>query len=173
MGLLDRVLGRKADFIPEPVAAGVPRADALAVDRYERALRAAPTDVIERAHLEAFEKLTPAQLDLVFERFTADAATEADRPADARPASLARSAVKAEARQPGAIARVLGTDAATANIWVGSAILDTVIWYSIASTALGSWASHDDGSAGAGSDVGADVGSDAAGDSFGFGDFGF
>lgn len=165
MGLLDRILGRKADLILQPVAAGVHREDALAVEKYERMLRTAPPDVIERAHLEAFEKLTPAQLGLVFDRFTATAPSEVDRPADARPASLARSAANAETRRPGTISRALGSDPAGTGVWVGSAVLDTVIWYAIASTALTTWASHDDG--------GSMAGSDAAADAFGFQDLGF
>ena len=165
MGLLERILGRKADLIPQPEATGVLREDAEAVEKYERMLRTAPPDVIERAHLEAFEKLTPAQLGLVFERFTSTAPTEDDKPADARPATLARSAANAESRQPGAVSRALASDSANASVWAGSAVLDTVIWYAIASTALTTWTSHDD--------AGSATGPDAAVDAFGFEDLGF
>ena len=165
MGLLERILGRKADLMPQPQAAGVLREDAAAVEKYERMLRSAPDDVIERAHLEAFEKLTPTQLGLVFERFTAIAPTEGDRPADARPATLARSAANAETRAPGAVSRALGSDPAGASVWAGSAILDIVIWYAVASTALTTWTSYDDGASIAGPD--------AAAGAFGFEDLGF
>ncbi|HYI32857.1 MAG TPA: hypothetical protein VEX88_05285 [Glaciibacter sp.] len=141
MGLLDLVLGRKLDMEPEPVAAGASREDARAVDRYEQMLRTAPSDVIEKVHVEAFEKLTPAQLDLLLERFSADAPSPEERPADAQPATLARAAAQAETRQPGALARIFKGDHSGISpaTWVGYSILDTVAWYAIASVAFGSW----------------------------------
>jgi len=36
-------------------------------------LRTAPPDGIENVHVQAFDKLTPAQLDILFEGLTADA----------------------------------------------------------------------------------------------------
>lgn len=142
MGLLDLVLGRKLDMKPVPVAAGASREDARAVDRYERMLRTAPSDVIEKVHVEAFEKLTPAQLDLLLERFTAEAPSPEERPADARPATLARSAAQAETRQPGALARIFKGDHSGISpaTWMSYSILDTVAWYAIASVAFGAWA---------------------------------
>jgi hypothetical protein len=142
MGLLDRVLGRKLDLKPEPVPAGVPVKDARAVDRYERMLRTAPPDVVENVHVQAFEKLTPAQRDVLFERLTADASSQEARPADARPASLARAAAQAESRQPGALSRIFKADQSgiAPAIWIGSSIIDTVAWYAIASVAFNSWA---------------------------------
>ena len=98
MGLMDRILGRKVELEKAPVPAGMTIADARAVDRYQQMLRTAPTDVIERAHVEAFERLTPAQLDLLFERLTADAEQNDERPVDAKPASLARSTARAGRR---------------------------------------------------------------------------
>lgn len=144
MGLLDLVLGRKTDMEPEPVAVGASRADARAVDRYERMLRTAPPDVIENVHVQAFEKLTPAQLDLLFERFTANAPSHAERPADARPATLARAAAQAENRQPGALTRIFKTDQGgnASATWAGASMLDTVAWYAIASVAFSSWAPY-------------------------------
>ena len=146
MGLLDRFLGRKAEPEPEPAAAGVPIRDAAAVDEYERMLRTAPQDVLEQAHVEAFERLTPAQLDLLFERFTATATSDDERPADARPASLARSAARAERRRPGTITRTLEETQAGAetNVLVGATIIDAVIWYSLASVAWSTWNDPDD-----------------------------
>lgn len=147
MGFLDRVLGRKADMEPEEVAPGG-RPNAEAVADYERMLRTAPSEVITQAHAEAFEKLTPAQLDLLYERFTANALTTEDRPANAQPGSLAESAAKAEKRKPGAIARALGDDTTGVglNALVAASIFDTIVWYSIASVAWGSWSAPDDGS---------------------------
>jgi hypothetical protein len=146
MGLLDRILGRKAELQDAPPPAGVPPRDAAAVERYERMLRTAPPEVIEAAHVEAFERLSPAQLDLLFERFTASATADDERPADARPASLARSAATTERRRPGSIARTLEeTDArAQTNLIVGASILDAVVWYSVASLAWSDWNLPDD-----------------------------
>jgi uncharacterized protein YbjQ (UPF0145 family) len=44
------------------------RADKRAVRAYERMLRSAPRDAIDRTQLDAFEKLTDAQLNLLFQR---------------------------------------------------------------------------------------------------------
>jgi hypothetical protein len=142
MGLLDPVLGRKLDMKPEPVPPEASREDAHAVDRYERMLRNAPPDVIENVHVEAFQKLTPAQLDLLSERLIADAPSDEERPADASPATLARAAAQAETRQPGARARIFKADGSgiAPATWVGYSILDTVAWYAAASVAFGSWA---------------------------------
>ncbi|MEI5582457.1 MULTISPECIES: hypothetical protein [unclassified Agromyces] len=141
MGLLERIFGRKVELEPEPAPAGVPRRDAAAVERYEQLLRTAPHDVLEQAHVEAFEQLTPAQLDLLYERLTATATTDDERPADARPESLAHSAARAERRRPGTIAQTLDETEARAetNAVVGYSILDAVIWYSLASVAWNTW----------------------------------
>lgn len=141
MGLLDRIFGRQVELEPEPAPAGVPHSDAAAVERYERLLRIAPQDVLEQAHVEAFERLTPAQLDLLYERLTATATTDDERPADAHPRSLAHSAARAERRRPGTIAQTLNEAQARAgtNAVVGYSILDAVIWYSLASAAWNTW----------------------------------
>jgi len=142
MGLLNLVLGRKLDMKSESVAAGASQEDARAVERYERMLRTAPPEVIENVHVQAFEKLTPAQLDLLFERFTVDAPSHEERPANAQPAALARAAAQAQTRQPGALARIFKGDQSgiAPTAWVGYSILDTVAWYAIASVAFSSWA---------------------------------
>lgn len=62
--MMDRIFGRKIELEPEPAPEGMTTADARGVDHYQQMLRTAPPDVIERAHVEAFERLTPAQLDL-------------------------------------------------------------------------------------------------------------
>lgn len=145
MGLLDRIFGRKSELETDPGAPGIPISDAEAVDRYERMLRTAPQDVVEQAHVEAFERLTPAQLDLLYERFTETAAVDDERPADARPASLARTAARVERRRPGAILRTLeDTRAGETDLFFGASILDTVVWYSLISAAWSSWSLPDD-----------------------------
>lgn len=146
MGFLDRIMGRRLDLEPEPRPAGATTDDLRAVDRYDRLLRTADPATIERAHVEAFERLTPAQLDLLFERFTA-AATAADAPADARPASLARTAARVEGRERGLLRRLLGRRdgaapapaSATTADWTGASILDTVATYAIASAVWDAW----------------------------------
>lgn len=158
MGLLDRLLGRKRDMEPGDTANGVTREDARAVERYERMLRNAPPDVIENVHIQAFEKLTPEQLDLLFERFTTNASSPEDRPANAQPRTLARAAVHAEARQVGTLTRIYNAEpkgstnadqkgitraeqnGITTSTLIGASILDTVVWYSIASVAFSTWA---------------------------------
>ncbi|QEO13082.1 hypothetical protein FLP10_00605 [Agromyces intestinalis] len=141
MGWIDRIFGRKVELDTEALPAGATIGDARAVERYQRMLRTAPPDVIERAHVEAFERLTPAQLDLLFERLTADAEQSDERPVDANPANLARSVARAGRRRPAATVRSLertpaGTDQ---HGWVGASLLDTVAWYAIASAAWTSW----------------------------------
>jgi hypothetical protein len=152
MGLLDRIFGRKVELESEPESADVPPRDAAAVERYERLLRTAPPDVLEQAHVEAFERLTPAQLDLLYERLTTTATTDDERPTDARPESLAHSAARAERRRPGIIAQTLDDTQSRAelNAVVGYSILDAVIWYSLASVAWSTWILPSEGTTDAG-----------------------
>lgn len=141
MGLMERIFGRKVELEPEPAPAGIPQRDASAVERYEQLLRTAPDDVLEQAHVEAFERLTPAQLDLLSDRLAASATTDDERPSDARPESLAHAAARAERRQPGTIANALEETQARAglSVVVGYSILDAVVWYSLASVAWSTW----------------------------------
>ena len=73
MNAIDRIFGPRADLPVEELPTGTSRHDGLAVERYESLLRSAPRTTIVQAHVEAFEMLTPSQLDLLFERFTAAA----------------------------------------------------------------------------------------------------
>lgn len=77
MNIVDRVFGRKLD-LPTERLDGVTREDGAAVARYERLVASSSSRTIQRVHVEAFEKLTPAQLDLLFERFTAEATPGGD-----------------------------------------------------------------------------------------------
>ncbi|TFW00176.1 hypothetical protein [Orlajensenia leifsoniae] len=149
MNLIDRILGRKADLVQEQPPEGPTRQDALAVQQYERMLRTAPTSTIEQVHIDAFEKLTPAQLDLLFDRFTAAAPSRTERPADAHPRSLARSAAQTEVRKPGTLRRILGgnPDNPGADAWMQSSLLYTIAEYSLASAI---WVDWDAGSSGLG-----------------------
>lgn len=99
--------------------------NARAVADYERFLAAAPQDTIERAHVTAFERLTPEQLDVVYQRFLDTAPTE-DRPVDRTPTTLARSAAAAEKRTPGFLSRTFGTMDPIMDAWLWSSVIETV-----------------------------------------------
>ncbi|MFF1572458.1 hypothetical protein ACFVWR_06890 [Leifsonia sp. NPDC058292] len=143
MNLLNRILGRKLDLPTDLVPAGTTHADLDAVRRYERLLRSSSPSAIEAVHVEAFERLTPAQLDLLFERFAADAGTDDEPPVDATPRSLARAAARSEKRRPGTLRRILGEpgDPLTQTL-IGYSILDTVADVAITSAL---WAGFDNG----------------------------
>ncbi|MGR0221523.1 hypothetical protein [Agromyces sp. ZXT2-6] len=133
MALTDRVFGAKRK--PPSSRSSESRSDGLIVDRYQRMLLTADTGAIERVHVEAFERLTPEQLRVLFERFTNGATDDDEKPTDPRPASLARSAAHSERRRPGAIARTLGPGATgiPVGIWATSSILETVAAFALPS----------------------------------------
>ncbi|QYF75104.1 hypothetical protein [Cryobacterium sp. PAMC25264] len=189
MGFLDRLWGRPEE--PEqprrssaPGSTEAPRRteDEIAVERYRYLLRTAPPETIEQVHTEAFSKLTDEQRDLLFRQLT-DNAMEGERPANAEPATLAKSATRAELRQPGTLDRAFGGDQAGGRqgpgfgSMLGASLLGTVAGYvvgsALVSTFLPDAGGEADASADAGSeDASADPGSDAGGDAGGFGDFG-
>jgi hypothetical protein len=187
MGLLDWVFGRtpkQTQSVPRSTRSqGGMSADERAIERYRYLLRTAPPETIERAHAEAFAQLTPQQRQMMLQGLSEDL-PEAERAAAARsgddPAALARTATRAELRQPGTLERrfggmgapgvgmggymagsVLGT---IAGVVVGSAIADAFFFDS----------GYDGGDAGgdAGPDSGGDTGSDTGDGDFGGGDFG-
>jgi hypothetical protein len=84
--------------------------DEQALARYRYLLKTAPPEDIERAHEEAFAQLTPEQrrqaLDALAQHVPANELRGDD------PASLARTATRAELRQPGTIERAWGSGAA-------------------------------------------------------------
>jgi hypothetical protein len=137
MRLTDRVFGAKRELPSSRPSES--RSDALIVDRYQRMLRTADTRAIERVHVEAFERLTPEQLRVLFERFTHGGTDDEEKPADPRPATLARSAAHSERRRPGAIARTLGPGATGVplGVWATSSILETVAAFALASALWG------------------------------------
>lgn len=119
--------------------------DAHSLDRYERLLGSAPPAVVEQVHAEAFERLSPEQREAVHERLTAAASAD-ERPADASPAALARSAARAEARQRGEMARLLGRDTAGVALSsaVGAAILGAVAAHAASAAVWEAWAADGD-----------------------------
>ena len=149
--------------------------DQQAIDRYRYMLRTAPPDDVERAHQEAFERLTPEQRATVLSELSrqvpeSEAATSDD------PRSLARMATRAEMRQPGTMERTFGGMqrpglggmflATLAGAFVGSTISDSSFGDSGSDAGGGEAAETEDG----GGDLGGD---DFGGDDFGGGgDFG-
>lgn len=81
-------------------------ADDQALARYHYMLKTAPPETIEKAHAEAFAKLTPEQRRKVLEEM-GDRIPAAERAQVERtgttPEALARAATRAEMRQPGSL----------------------------------------------------------------------
>jgi hypothetical protein len=88
--------------------------DQQALDRYRYMLRTAPPDDVERAHEEAFAQLTPEQRQAVL-RELAQVVPASEVGGD-DPRSLARTATRAEMREPGTIERTFG--GAGVQAWV-------------------------------------------------------
>jgi hypothetical protein len=138
MGILDRLFGRRlrptyqrgptssgsgppawgtppssppqpgASYPPEPGATtDQARRDEEAIRRYRYLLRTAPPEAIEQAHADAFAQLSPDQRRQVLGQL-ATHVPEYERPRDDDPRTLARTATRAELRQPGFLERVLG-----------------------------------------------------------------
>ena len=101
MGFLDRLLGRgEHRSSPED---GHERA----LERYRYLVRTAPPERIEEAHREAFAKLSPEQRQEALRELSANV-PEGERPGDDDPRSLARTATRAELREPGTVERAFG-----------------------------------------------------------------
>jgi hypothetical protein len=166
---------------PDPVA--TQETDEQALARYRYMLATAPPEDIERAHEEAFAKLTPEQRRQALEALAQHVPGSELRGDD--PASLARAATRAEIRQPGTIERAWGSGAAGFGLgsWfmttLAASFIGTAIAQSFFDNDPGAYAGDqptDAGSDGSdGSDT-ADAGSgdqgDFGGDDFGGGDLG-
>ena len=161
--------------------------DEQALARYRYMLASAPPEEIERAHEEAFAKLTPEQ-----RRQALGALARHVPPSEIRgddPASLARTATRAEIRQPGTIERAWGTGApgfglgswfmaTLAGSFIGTAIAASFFDNDPGAAAAADATADDRGDSGDGGDSGyadepsaQDAGYDESGD-FGGGDFG-
>ena len=162
--------------------------DEQALARYRYMLSTAPPEDIERAHEEAFARLTPEQRQQALQALAQHVPEGEIRGDD--PASLARAATRAEIRQPGTIERAWGSGGA--GFGLGGSFL-TIMAASFIGTAIaqsffandaggsGDGQTADDGGQGsdggetadAGStDQGGDFGGDAGGGDFGGGDAG-
>jgi len=137
MGFWDSLFGvSRQDSQDAPRRSRPPTADEYAVDRYRYLLRTAPPEQVEQVHEEAFAKLTPEQRRILHEQLTAAVMVE-DRPADDEPATLARSATRAELRQPGTMENVLAAGPAGGAFGgFGSSMLGTIAGYVVASSIM-------------------------------------
>lgn len=124
MGFFDRLFGTEPPR-PNPRQAP-PASDAQALQRYRYMLQTAPPETVEQAHAEAFAKLTPEQRRQVLAGL-ADAAPPNERAAVAATPiddtqALARTATRAEIRQPGVMERTLGGGGA---MGIGASLLSS------------------------------------------------
>ncbi len=110
MGILDMLLGRPSEVGRGPESGGrVGPEDAEAIERYRYLLRTAPPEAVESAHAEAFARLTPEQRAEVLRRFGESLpAAELAEARSGDPGALARTATRAEVREPGYLERTLG-----------------------------------------------------------------
>ena len=155
--------------------------DQQAIERYRYMLRTAPPDDIERAHEEAFARLTPEQRASVLAELSKDA-PESEVSSSDDPRSLARMATRAEMREPGSLERRFNQSQMPG---LGGMFMSTLAGAFVGTAIAGAFFDNDSGSdsgsgegtdAGAESDAGGDVGDggDMGGDfgDFGGGDFG-
>ena len=171
------IFGRRS----EP-AAPTTLTDDQALARYRYMLATAPPEDIERAHEEAFARLTPEQRRQALQDL-AKVVPPGEIGGD-DPASLARTATRAEIRQPGTIERAWGPGAAGLGSWFLTTLAASFIGTAIAQSFFdndpafsgedGSGDTSTDGGDAAGdtADAGDMGGGDFGGGDFGGGDFG-
>ena len=150
--------------------------DQRAIERYRYMLQTAPPEDIERAHEEAFERLSPEQRAAVL-RSLSERVPASDVQGD-DPRSLARTATRAEMRDPGTMERTFGGAGAPG---LGSMFMSTLAGAFIGSSIANAFFDGDGGDGGEGGDGGGDSGdggvsdsgmSDDGGGDYGGGDFG-
>jgi hypothetical protein len=134
--------------------------DAQALDRYRYMLATAPPEDIERAHEEAFARLTPDQRRAALQALAQHVPAGEIRGDD--PASLARAATRAEIREPGTIERAWGgAGGAGGGFGLGSWFLTTLAASFIGTAIAQSFFDNDaSGSADGGATADADPGTD-------------
>ncbi|WP_206477550.1 cation-transporting ATPase [Microbacterium sp. KRD172] len=89
-----------------------------AVARYEYLLHTAEPAQLERIHADAFSRLTPAERNQIQARLRTELPL-AEQPRTSQPADLARTATRAEAARPGALAGILARTPRTGNATTG------------------------------------------------------
>lgn len=112
------IFGRR----PQSDQTATQETDEQALARYRYMLATAPPEDIERAHEEAFARLTPEQRQQALQALAQHVPEGEIRGDD--PASLARAATRAEIRQPGTIERAWGPGGA--GFGLGSWFLTTL-----------------------------------------------
>ncbi len=87
---------------------GPPRPqDERAVERYRYLLRTAPPEDLERAHVEAFAELSPAQRQLIMRGLARELPESEQGQLTNAPDALARAATRTELKTPGTLERAL------------------------------------------------------------------
>ncbi|WP_313810878.1 hypothetical protein [Glutamicibacter sp.] len=81
--------------------------DRAAIEKYRYMLRTAPPQDMERAHAEAFARLTPQQRGMLYTELSGELPAY-ERPASDKPEDLARAATRAEVSKPGFMEKILG-----------------------------------------------------------------
>jgi hypothetical protein len=155
--------------------------DRQALERYRYMLRTAPPDDIERAHEEAFAQLSPEQRTAVLRELAGQLPPGEVGGDD--PRSLARTATRAEMRQPGTMERTFGGGgvpglgsmflSTLAGAFVGTAIADAFFGEQGSADSAadeGEVAESADAGEAPADDWGGDIGDDFG--DFGGGDFG-
>jgi hypothetical protein len=151
---------QSADREPSPT-------DEQALARYRYMLATAPPEDIERAHEEAFARLSPEQRRAALEALARHVPAGEIRGDDA--ASLARAATRAEVREPGTIERAWGGGGA--GLGLGGWFMTTLAASFIGSAIAQSFFDNEP-SAAAEADAEADGGGDPVADDQDVGDFG-
>ena len=175
MGFLDRLLGRHhASRTAQPGPDEL--TDEQALERYRYLVRTAPPDAIERAHEEAFAKLTPEQRRSAWRDLSA-AVPEHERAEGDDSRSLARMATRAEVGRPGTVEQAFGGGGGMlGGTLLGSfaaAFAGTLVAQSLFSE-LGGEDSNGEADAGGEGDAASDAGgADIGGADIGGGDIGF
>jgi hypothetical protein len=152
--------------------------DEQALARYRYMLATAPPEEIERAHEEAFARLTPEQRRQALQALAEHVPAGEIRGDD--PASLARAATRAEVRRPGTIERAWGGNAGfglgswflttLAASFIGTAIAQS--FFDNESATSGEADASDTADDGVADSGDFDGGGDFGGGDFGGGDFG-
>jgi hypothetical protein len=165
------LFGRRREERPgvgQPSQGGGELTDEQALERYRYMLSTAPPEDIERAHEEAFARLTPDQ-----RRQALQALSQVVPPSEINgddPASLARTATRAELRQPGTIERVWGGGGPGLGTWFLSTLAASFIGTAIAQSFFANDLAGDQGADQTG-DQGSDTGQGDTAD-YGGGEYG-
>ncbi|QQS01246.1 MAG: hypothetical protein IPK37_01825 [Austwickia sp.] len=172
-GYGQQAYGQQGYGAPQDMRSPQQQENDQAIRRYQYLLQTAPPDQIEKAHEEAFAKLTPDQRREVLARLSQG--NPMDRPADDSPQSLARAATRQEMRQPGTMTRMMGGGMMGGGMGMGGMLLGSLAGAFIGTAIANEFFDHDgfmDWDTGGGDQAFADGGGGdfGAGDGGGFND---